>query len=366
MLNQQSHTSTYQLRCVVGKSMYRPLIIPLPKPTSDTILLTIGRGKKTGDVRIRAFESFYQKRLSRKHLSIAIHSNGDFTVTDLKSNNGVMLNGEPLPAELGVCMKAHDLLQLGGVKTGTQGDEGQWPVFVLEKIRSTSYVSPVSSPVAVKTKIQKKSKKRPRMNDETSSKGGPPLKKPITTERESDDGISGGISVPDADQKNIKIRVDDCLGCAQCEDFIIDPIVLRCAHSLCFVCCHRLSKAEPVGECPTCGVDIPKDSTKFHRSVKLDQLVGRYVDSTSTPSIREQYERRCHEHAEYCIKNVQQPDMEVAQKIETEEVVKTYCTAIIVCDSCGREGHEEDECPYVDSEDDDLLKSSDESDDDGW
>jgi len=419
--------SVYQLRCIVGEKLYRPLRFVLPQPNSSVQTLIVGRGKKT-DLRLTSNKKEYTSRLSRKHLKIIIHADGKIYIKDLGGANGSMLDGKPLLAQEAVELKIGNVLQFGGVKKNTTGATGDWPEFLFEKLgfnqplktfkppskqimshgtvttnqeqpvqkqpvqkqpvqkqleeeiivapslpvapspSPSSPASGITSPIVVNVKeIQKSTKKRPRIDVNTlnveqsaeisiDSVVESPLKKQATSKKKNKK-INNNNNNNNNNDDMFSMRVDDCLGCAECEDIIIDPIVLRCAHSLCFVCCHRLSKIKN-GACPSCEFEIPKDSQHFHRSVKLDMLVDRYINATSTSKeVKQKYNQRLQDHKLYTAKNVDNKHMEVAQKkIEKEEILKYE--RIIVCDQCGREGHEEDACPYVDSEDDDNCGSS--------
>ena len=63
-------------------------------------------------------------------------------------------------------------------------------------------------------------------------------------------------------------------------------------------------------------------------------------------------------------------EMEVEQKEMEEDSMEAAAanwSRIIVCDQCGREGHEEEQCPYVDSEEEvDRSEEDDDDDDGGW
>ena len=383
--NSRFSSPMYQLRCVVGEAIFRPLIIPLSsnnKSFSGNKEFVLGRGK-AADILIKCFDEELHSRLSRRHLKISVRDSKHVYIEDLGGTNGSKINGKSLKPNTPVRINMHDMIQLGGNKKGL--DVGHWPVWVLEKkITVLSCVeqvfsSPVSSPASaqqtagqhqevcsrspISSPVNVKSKKRKRTEESeisssnlNSSLPSLPLSKPPRKKLQVDTSTT------------TQIRVDDCLGCACCEELIIDPIVLRCAHSLCFVCAHTLSKSS-VSECPTCHVSIPSVGTsELHRSVKLDMLVTRYVEMTEDSDGK--YAVRVQEHADYCRKNVDVKEMEVEQK-EMEEDSESEAAAnwsrIIVCDQCGREGHEEEQCPYVDSEEEvDRSEEDDDDDDDGW
>jgi hypothetical protein len=444
----------FQLKVIKGRENYRPLVVQLLPSGDQTTVVTIGRGNKATH-KVKCFDRSIHSRMSRQHLSITCSpgvvdsTSTTFTLKNLSRNN-IWVNNLPLSSKAVVAIQLNDTIQVvqctyllekvgvlaNGVPLISAGDNVAspsvedvplmmpsiltpsthsipipaqapkvMPVPAVREIPSVAIVAPsfsvsVVAPSVVApstTRVAEaftKSKKRTR--DATTNTGG--VEQDVEQEQEQGHAKKRqncGTTSNSRRNGTCMIQVADLVGCAACEDIIIDPVVLACAHSLCFVCCHQLSRT--INECPTCGciiqpLPLPSSSSSsssppaleaptskpsllggWCRSVKLDQLVTRYIEETNdttTCGIKSNYSVRLQEHHQYCLNNVHQQDLEIPQKEEEEEVVQEV--QIVSCGSCGRFGHEEFECCYVDEDVDDDEEESgnssegEEEDDDAW
>ena len=82
----------YQLRCVVGEAIFRPLVIPLSSSNKEFVL---GRGK-AADILIKCFDEELHCRLSRRHLKISVRDSKHVYIEDLGGTNGSKINGKSL------------------------------------------------------------------------------------------------------------------------------------------------------------------------------------------------------------------------------------------------------------------------------
>jgi hypothetical protein len=420
----------FQLTVIKGRENYRPLVVQLLPSGDQTTVVTIGRGNKATH-KVKCFDRSIHSRMSRQHLSITCSpgvvdsTSTTFTLKNLSRNN-IWVNNLPLSSKAVVAIQLNDTIQVvqctyllekvgvlaNGVPLISAGDNVAspsvedvplmmpsiltpsthsipipaqapkvMPVPAVREIPSVAIVAPsfsvsVVAPSVVApstTRVAEaftKSKKRTR--DATTNTGG--VEQDVEQEQEQGHAKKRqncGTTSNSRRNGTCMIQVADLVGCAACEDIIIDPVVLACAHSLCFVCCHQLSRT--INECPTCGciiqpLPLPSSSSSsssppaleaptskpsllggWCRSVKLDQLVTRYIEETNdttTCGIKSNYSVRLQEHH---------------QEVQ-----------IVSCGSCGRFGHEEFECCYVDEDVDDDEEESgnssegEEEDDDAW
>ncbi|XDV29862.1 hypothetical protein PO909_032895 [Leuciscus waleckii] len=117
------------------------------------------------------------------------------------------------------------------------------------------------------------------------------------------------------------------LTCPICLELFEDPLLLPCAHSLCFNCAHRIlvshrsssNESKPVSafQCPTCRYAIaldPQGLDGLKRNVTLQNIIERFqkasLSGPNSPSETRRARLACPEHAEekvnmYCVTDEQ-------------------------------------------------------------
>ena len=292
----------YQLRCIGGD--YRPTLIKL-KLNTALKKVTLGRSQKATH-QVKSFNKKMHSKMSRTHVEITIDDDKLVLQSLSRHSNSTLLNNKPIFSG-----KKFEL-QIGDKITMVQA------TYILEK----------GKVVVEENDILEQNSKR---------------------KRNDTDRIYDTTVLPrNKERKKLLIRVDDLIGCAGCEDLIIDPIVLPCSHSLCFVCCHKISLSTK-NECPTCCATISTHS--WCRSIKLDQLVTRFIEHLSNEEIIKKYSRRIAAHQAYTKIHCQESELEVLLSVKVNDSDNNEPIVLEEsCLRCGKTCHKEHECQYIDDD----------------
>ncbi|XP_039187049.1 probable E3 ubiquitin-protein ligase MID2 [Crotalus tigris] len=145
------------------------------------------------------------------------------------------------------------------------------------------------------------------------------------------------------------------LTCPICLELFEDPLLLPCAHSLCFSCAHRIlvsscssgENLEPIAafQCPTCRHVISLNHRGLEglkRNVTLQNIIDRFqkasLSGPSSPS--ENYRERTYRHSPTMSTVVDRIACQFCEQDPPRDAVKTCITCeVSYCDRCLRATH---------------------------
>uniref|UniRef100_A0A8C9VQU6 Midline 2 n=1 Tax=Scleropages formosus TaxID=113540 RepID=A0A8C9VQU6_SCLFO len=148
------------------------------------------------------------------------------------------------------------------------------------------------------------------------------------------------------------------LTCPICLELFEDPLLLPCAHSLCFSCAHRIlvshcSTNEPIEsisafQCPTCRYIIPLNHRGLEglkRNVTLQNIIDRFQKaSLNNPNILSQNRQGRPHHSRQGsparVMSLERISCQFCEQDPPNEAVKTCITCeVSYCDRCLRATH---------------------------
>lgn len=143
------------------------------------------------------------------------------------------------------------------------------------------------------------------------------------------------------------------LTCPICLELFEDPLLLPCAHSLCFNCAHRIlvshcTPSEPINsisafQCPTCRYVITLNQRGLDglkRNVTLQNIIDRYQKASQSGPNSPSETRRDRPTADSYAKMADRVQCQFCEQDPPQDAVKTCVTCeVSYCEECLRATH---------------------------
>ncbi|KAF4735852.1 hypothetical protein FOZ62_002973, partial [Perkinsus olseni] len=314
-----------------------PEIVHLKAAPDGTVRAIVGRSAELCDISLDSAR--YRGMLSRRHAFMEMTDDGQWFITDLKGQNGTIINGLIMEPERRHALRDGDVITFGR-KICSKEFEYKFRVgpLVLRRVEPPRVQrgqdplaeSPERERPSTAGSSQATSRKRTRSPRSRSIKAKKPKRTVITLDSDTEDEAHSSELERQLDamrQENERLkerlksvsaspitpgkeRVDESckaqptpvekakgrlfadLECIICRDLMVSPATLECSHSFCFKCIEEWLTAGNF-RCPICRVDITRSPTK---TLQLQQVLSTAIETHGDESEQSDYAARTKEH----------------------------------------------------------------------